>query len=109
MLAAGGGPARGDEEEVVDKAGRADPVEVIKVILDAGADVNALNDQQSTALHLAAAKGNDKVVQYLVSRGAKLDLKNKQGKTAAEVAPKRTADLIAKLVAAPAAAEKSPN
>ena len=28
---------------------------------------------------------------------------------AAEVAPKRTADLIAKLVAAPAAAEKSPN
>src|SRR5438874_669084 len=45
-LAAGGGPARAQEEEVVDKTGRADPVEVIKMILDAGADVNAVNDQQ---------------------------------------------------------------
>src|SRR5499425_1380939 len=97
MLAAGGGPARAQEEEVVDKAGRADPVEVIKMILDAGADVNAVNDQQNTAVHLAALRGNDKVVQYLASRGAKFDIKNKQGKTPAEVAPKRTADLIAKL------------
>jgi ankyrin repeat protein len=107
MLAAGGGPARAQEEEVVDKAGLADPVEVIKTILDAGADVNAVNDQQNSALHLAALKANDKVVQYLVSRGAKLDLKNKLGKTPAEVAPKRTAELIAKLVNA-SAAEKPP-
>ena len=49
MLAAGGGPARAQEEEVVDKAGRADPVEVITMILDAGADVNAVNEQQTTA------------------------------------------------------------
>jgi cytochrome c5 len=49
-------------------------------------------------VHLAAQRGSDKVVQYLVSRGAKLDLKNKQGKTPVEVAPKRTAELIAKLM-----------
>jgi len=98
MLAAGGGPPRAQEDEVVDKTGRADPVEVIKMILDAGADINAVNDQQNTALHLAALRGNDKVVQYLAGRGAKLDVKNKQGKTPAEVAPKRTADLIAKLM-----------
>jgi uncharacterized protein len=98
MLAAGGGPARTQEEEVVDKAGRADPVEVVKMILDAGADINAVNDQENTAVHLAAQRGSDKVVQYLVSRGAKLDLKNKQGKTPVEVAPKRTAELIAKLM-----------
>ncbi|PYS36357.1 MAG: hypothetical protein DMG14_24700 [Acidobacteria bacterium] len=97
MLAAGGGPARAQEEEVVDKAGRADPIEVMKMIADAGADINAVNDQQNTALHLAAQRGSDKIVQYLINRGAKLDLKNKQGKTPAEVAPKRTAELIAKL------------
>jgi len=97
MLAAGGGPARAQEEEVVDKAGRADPIEVMKIIADAGADINAVNDQQNTALHLAAQRGSDKIVQYLINRGAKLDLKNKQGKTPAEVAPKRTAELIAKL------------
>src|SRR5437867_2730451 len=97
MLAAGGRRPRSQEDEVVDKAARADPVEVVRMILDAGADVNASNDQENTALHLAALRGNDKVVQYLISRGAKLDGKNKQGKTPAEVAPKRTADLIAKL------------
>jgi ankyrin repeat protein len=97
MLAAGGGPARAQEEEVVDKTCRADPVEVIKMILDAGADINAVNDQQNTAVHLAALRGNDKVVQYLASRGARLDIKNKQSKSPAEVAPKRTAELIAKL------------
>ena len=108
MLAAGGGPARAQEEEVVDKAGRADPVEVIKMIIDAGADVNAVNDQQNTAVHLAALRGNDKVVQYLASRGARFDIKNKQGKSPAEVAPKRTADLIAKLTNGSPAAEKAP-
>ena len=97
MLAAGGGPPRAQEDEVVDKAGRADPVEVAKMIVDAGADVNAVNDQENTALHLAALRGNDKIVQYLISRGAKADVKNKQGKTPAEVAPKRTADLISRL------------
>jgi ankyrin repeat protein len=109
MLAAGGGPARAQEEEVVDKTGRADPVEVIQMILDAGADINAVNDQQNSALHLAALRGSDKVVQYLISRGAKVDLKNKQGKTPAEVAPKRTAELIDKLTNGSASAEKSPN
>ena len=98
MLAAGGGPARAQEDEVVDKAGRADPVEVIKMILDAGADINAVNvNQANTALHLAALKGNDKVVQYLISRGARVDIKNKLDKTAGEVGPKHTTDLIAKL------------
>ncbi len=97
MLVAGGAPPRAQEDEVVDKTGRADPIEVMKTILDTGADINAVDEQQNSALHLAAAKGNDKIVQYLISRGARLDLKNKQDKTPAEVAPKRTADLIAKL------------
>jgi len=93
---------------VVDKAGRADPVEVIAMILDAGADVNAVNEQQTTAVHLAASRGNDKVVQYLASRGARLDIKNRQGKTPAEIAPKRTADLIAKLTNGAPASDKAP-
>ncbi|HMF02281.1 MAG TPA: ankyrin repeat domain-containing protein, partial [Terriglobia bacterium] len=108
MLAAGGGPARTQEEEVVDKAGRADPVEVVKMILDAGADINAVNEQENTAVHLAAQRGSDKVVQYLVSRGARLDLKNKQGKTPAEVAPRRTAEMIAKLMNGSTASVQSP-
>ena len=78
------------------------------MILDAGADINAVNDQENAAVHLAAQRGNDKVVQYLVSRGARLDLKNKQGKTPGEAAPKRTAELIAKLMNGSTASVQSP-
>src|SRR3989454_669477 len=60
MLAAGGGPARAQEEEVVDKAGRADPIEVMKMIADAGADIKAVNDQQNTGLHMPAPRGSDR-------------------------------------------------
>jgi len=108
MLAAGGGPARTQEEEVVDKAGRADPVEVVKMILDAGADINAVNEQENTAVHLAAQRGSDKVVQYLVSREARLDLKNKQNKTPTKVAPRRTTKVIAKLMNGSTASVQSP-
>jgi len=106
MLAAGGGPARGDEEEVVDRGGRADPIEVIKTLIDAGADVNQANEQQMTAIHLAAQKQADKIVEYLASRGAKLDVKNKAGKTPLDLAGKpdgKTAMLIKKLMSDKAA------
>src|SRR5438132_3509241 len=76
MLAAGGGPPRAQEDEVVDKAGRADPAEVAKMIVDAGADVNAVNDQEHTPLHIAGLRGNDKNVKYWISRGAKTNVKN---------------------------------
>lgn len=101
MLAAGGGPARGDEEEVVDLGGRADPLDVMKTLIDAGADVNAANEQQMTAIHLAAQKQADRIIEYLVSRGAKLDAKNKAGKTPLDLAGKpdgKTAMLIKKLM-----------
>jgi ankyrin repeat protein len=46
--------------------------------LDLGADVNAVNTDGDTALHLAAALALNKVVQLLVDRGARLDIKNKR-------------------------------
>jgi ankyrin repeat protein len=101
MLAAGGGPARAEEEEVVDNGGKADPVDVMKVLVDAGADVNASNEQQMTALHLAAQKQADRIIEYLASRGAKLDVKNKAGKTPLDLAGNptgKTAMLIKKLM-----------
>jgi ankyrin repeat protein len=54
-----------------------------------------------TAIHLAAQKQADKIVEYLVSRGAKLDVKNKAGKTPLDLAGKpdgKTAMLIKKLM-----------
>jgi ankyrin repeat protein len=63
-----------------------DAVEAIKVALDAGSDVNTINTDGDTALHGAAFRGSNEIVQMLVDRGAQLDIKNKLGFTPLMVA-----------------------
>jgi uncharacterized protein len=100
MMASGLGAPRGGDEEVTDAADRADPLDAVKIFVAAGADLNAAQQTSgNTALHFAALRGSDRIVEFLVGKGARLDVKNKQGKTPLEVAPKRTADLIHKLTA----------
>lgn len=52
-------------------------VELVKLLLDRGADVKQANEDGITALHGAAYKGANKVVQLLVDRGADLAAKDK--------------------------------
>jgi ankyrin repeat protein len=52
----------------------------VKLILDLGADVNAIDDNGDTALHGAVYRGgNILVIQVLADKGAKLDVVNKKG------------------------------
>jgi ankyrin repeat protein len=104
MAAAGLGAPRGGDEEVTEAGDRNDPVDVMKVLVDKGADVNAVNDLGMTAAHYAVQRGAEKIVEYLASKGARFDIKNKQGRTAAELARGRTAALISKLTGAAAGA-----
>lgn len=60
--------------------------EAIQLLMDHGADLNAIDGNGLTALHYAATNGNDAVVQYLADKGAKLDLKDKLGRTALDAA-----------------------
>jgi uncharacterized protein len=46
-----------------------------------GADLNAANPAGDTALHIAAARGYDTVIQWLVEQGARLNVPNKRGIT----------------------------
>jgi ankyrin repeat protein len=87
------------EEGTQKKTGNERRLETIKLALQQGADVNAANEAGDTALHLAAARGSDEIIQLLVEKGAKLDVKNKLGQTPlSEAAPhKRTAALLRKL------------
>ncbi|MSV35993.1 MAG: ankyrin repeat domain-containing protein [Bryobacterales bacterium] len=48
-------------------------LEAVKMCLELGIDVNAADGDGRTALHGAAHKGRNGVVQFLVDRGAKLD------------------------------------
>jgi ankyrin repeat protein len=78
----------GSKEE--DATGRfkteADAIEAIQLCLDAGVDINAANGQGQTALHAAALKGYDKVVEFLAGHGGNVNAKDKQGKTPLDAA-----------------------
>lgn len=55
--------------------------EAVKLLVELGADVNAMDANGDTALHGAAMRGADAIVQLLVDKGAKLNVVNKIGWT----------------------------
>jgi ankyrin repeat protein len=70
-------------------------IEAIQLCLDQGLDINAFNLRGETALHGAAVRGADRVVQFLAERHARLDIKNKAEQTPLDVALSRRATGIA--------------
>jgi hypothetical protein len=98
----GGGADRVDRRDVTVSEGfvfndQDRALEAARLVLDLGADVNAANEAGDTALHGAASKGYDAIVQQLASKGARLEVKNKRGRTPLATARKSTADLLRKL------------
>jgi ankyrin repeat protein len=99
MAAAGLGAPRGGDEEVTEAGDRNDPIDVMKALIAKGANVNAANEAGMTPLHYAAARGSDRIVEFLAGQGARFDVKNKQGRTPSELARGKTATLMNKLAA----------
>ncbi|CAI9108435.1 OLC1v1008023C3 [Oldenlandia corymbosa var. corymbosa] len=58
-------------------------VEGLRDLLDEGADVNSIDLDGRTALHIAACEGNVDVVKLLLSRKANIDARDRWGSTAA--------------------------
>ena len=56
-------------------------LEAVKLCVDLGMDVNDVNSMGLTAVHGAANRGSDDIIQYLVKQGAKLDIKDKEGRS----------------------------
>ncbi len=70
-----------------DKASEADVLEAVKLLVEeAGLDVNFVADTGETAMHAAAYRGANSVVQYLFDHGAKLDVVDKSGRTPLAIA-----------------------
>jgi ankyrin repeat protein len=86
MAAAGLGAPRMDDEEVTDPGDRSDPVAMVKLLLEKGADVKAVNALGNTALHYAMQRGSAPMIQLLVDHGASDEVKNKRGQTPKEMA-----------------------
>ncbi|HEX5108438.1 MAG TPA: ankyrin repeat domain-containing protein [Vicinamibacterales bacterium] len=64
----------------------AEALEALKVLVEAGLDLRLTNTRGETALHGAASRGADTIVQYLVDHGAELNRKTKQGFTPLDIA-----------------------
>jgi ankyrin repeat protein len=81
MVAAG----LGNFEDPTDEQKRMG-LEATKMLVTLGADVNARDSYNWTALHGAAYTGADGIVQFLVEKGAKLDVKDRFGQTPFSIA-----------------------
>ena len=85
MMAAGLGRATrtpGEARGVRSPSGE----EAVTMLLEAGADVNAVNEADFTALHGAAFRGLNEIVQLLMENGADIDARDFRGRTPYRVA-----------------------
>jgi ankyrin repeat protein len=55
-------------------------LEAVQVLLDLGADLNAVDKNGESVLHAAAYKNLPNVVKFLVAKGARIDIWNRQDK-----------------------------
>jgi ankyrin repeat protein len=56
------------------------------LVEELGADVNAADHEGNTALHHAAARGDNEMILYLVSKGANAKAVDREGRTTADMA-----------------------
>ena len=78
MIAAGLGGGGGGRQR---PDGSNPALERTALLIDAGADVNAVNEADFTALHGAAFSGNKELIPYLVEQGASIDAQDFRGRT----------------------------
>lgn len=84
--------------------GKSPSVELVRLILDAGADVSIATNVGNTPLHIAAYKGFGDIVSLLLARGANREARNAKGETPARLAAASKQDAIVQMLNAPAAA-----
>lgn len=77
LMAAAGLATRSPGE---DAGTESEVLEAVQVLLDLGADINAVDINGETAMHSAAYKNLPQVVKFLAAKGAKIDVWNKNDK-----------------------------
>lgn len=69
-------------EPGITRSAEAEALEAVHLVVELGADVNAVNEKGDTALHGAAWRERaDSIVRFLVDRGADVDARNHRGWT----------------------------
>ena len=65
-------------------------IEMARMLLDAGADINAVNNNGQSSLHAAARMDMKDFVRFIGESGADLTIKDRNGSTALDIAEGRT-------------------
>jgi ankyrin repeat protein len=88
ILLKAGAPLRptGQMEPTLHKAVRSGNLETVKLVIDAGADVNEQADFAEAPIHIAAEENFVAIAELLISRGADLTLQSSFGGTALDMA-----------------------
>ena len=54
-------------------------LEILKILIENGADINVLNEQGKAPIHFAAARNQTRIVRMLIEKSADINLKSKFG------------------------------
>jgi ankyrin repeat protein len=111
MVAAGVDMWNPGEDGGATTADELEALEAVRMLVELGNDVHAVNDRGETALHGAAYRGAPTIVEFLVEQGAQIDARSEQGWTPWTIAngvfyslfykeQPATADVLAELMAA---------
>jgi ankyrin repeat protein len=71
---------------------------VVQLLLECGADVNAKNNRNWTALHLAACNGCDAVAWLLVEWKTDIEARNSTGQTPGDLAVRNKHETMVQLL-----------
>lgn len=82
MMAAGVGFVEGRERTRPER----DALAAVKLLAEAGVDVNAVNERGQTAVHGAVYRAADSIIEHLAHTGARLDVRDELGRTPQQLA-----------------------
>ncbi|QMW45742.1 hypothetical protein G4B11_009197 [Aspergillus flavus] len=71
---------------------------MIRILVDAGIDINTRNSQNETALHKVSSRGSPEVVQFLLERGIETNIPGKNGITELHYAARDNSTEVIKLL-----------
>lgn len=79
-------------------AAKNNQLDLVRYLANNGADVNAADQEGTTALMYASAEGYVDIVQHLVKEGADVNLENQDGKSAMDHAVHNTHQAVQRLL-----------
>jgi len=84
-MAGGPGDIREGREPPFREEANREPADAVRLLLEAGANADALTPDGEAALHFAAKDGKLDIIRVLADGGATLDIPDGEGKTALEI------------------------